>query len=145
MGRFKDAIDQSIEILKIDLNTAPAYLILARSYSFIDNFDEAVKSIRRFIEIEKSSFEGNYLLGTFLLVNGDIKAAKSAIEKARSIDSERGNMLIASALINHIEGNYDNAERYLKKGAERYTGNTSAYDQHLPHKPLHVTEERSIS
>ena len=115
MGRFKDAIDQSIEILKIDLNTAPAYLILARSYSFIDNFDEAVKSIRRFIEIEKSSFEGNYLLGTFLLANGDIKAAKSAIEKARSIDSERGNMLIASALINHIEGNYDNAERYLKK------------------------------
>ena len=115
MGRFKDAIDQSIEILKIDLNSAPAYLILARSYSYIDNFDEAVKSIRKFIELEESSFEGNYLLGTFQMVSGDIKSAKSAIEKARSIDAERGNMLIASALINHIEGNYDNAERYLKK------------------------------
>jgi tetratricopeptide (TPR) repeat protein len=115
MGRFKDAIDQSIEILKIDPNTAPAYLILARSYSYIDNFDEAVKSIRKFIELEESSFEGNYLLGTFQIVSGDIKSAKSAIEKARSIDAERGNMLIASALINHIEGNYDNAEMYLKK------------------------------
>lgn len=115
MGRFKDAIEQSNEIVKIDPDTAPAYLILARSYSYIDNFDDAVKNIKRFIEVQRSSFEGNYLLGTFQMASGDIKSAKNAIEKAGSIDAERGNMMIANALINHLEGNHKNAEAYLKK------------------------------
>ena len=118
LGRFKDAIEQSHEILKIDANIAPAYLILARSYSFIDNFDDAVKSIKKYIDIEESSFEGNYLLSTFQMASGDIKSSKSAIEKARSIDAKRGNMMIASALINHIEGDNNTAEVYLKKAQE---------------------------
>jgi tetratricopeptide (TPR) repeat protein len=120
MGRFKDAIDQSNEILKIDPDTAPAYMILSRSYSYIDNFDDAVKNVKKFIEIEDSSFEGNYLLSTLQLANGDIKSAKTAIEKARSIDAERGNMLLASALINHIEGDYNKTEAYLRK-ARKFT------------------------
>jgi tetratricopeptide (TPR) repeat protein len=118
MGRFKDAIEQSNEILKIDPNTVPAYLILARSYSYIDNFDDAVKSISKFIEIQESSFEGNYLLSTFQMARGDIKSAKGSIEKAKSIDAGRGNMMIANALINHIEGNHNTAEVYLKKAQE---------------------------
>ena len=118
MGRFKDAIEQSDAILKINPNVAPAYLILARSYSYIDNFDDAVKSIKKFIEIKEPSFEGNYLLGTFQMASGDIKSSKSAIGRARSIDAERGNMMIASALINHIEGDYNKAEVYLKKAQE---------------------------
>ena len=118
MGRFKDAIDQSNEILKIDPDTAPAYMILSRSYSYIDNFDDAVKSIKKYIDIEESSFEGNYLLSTFQMASGDIKSSKSAIGKARSIDAERGNMMIASALISHIEGDHNKAEVYLKKAQE---------------------------
>ncbi|MBZ0108363.1 MAG: tetratricopeptide repeat protein [Candidatus Scalindua rubra] len=118
MGRFKDAIEQSVEILKIDPDTTQAYMILARSYSYIDNFDDAIKSISKFIEIEESSFEGNYLLGTFQIASGDIKSAKDTIGKAESIDTGRGNMMIASALINHIEGNHDTAEIYLKKAQE---------------------------
>lgn len=118
LGRFKDSIEQSHEILKIDANIAPAYLILARSYSFIDNFDDAVKSIKKYLDIEESSFEGNYLLSTFQMASGDIKSSKSAIEKARSIDAKRGNMMIASALINHIEGDNNTAEVYLKKAQE---------------------------
>ena len=115
MGRFNDAIEQSVEILKIDPNTASTYLILARSYSFIDKFDDAVKSISKFIEIESSSFEGNYLLGTFQMASGNIKSAKASIKKAESIDAGRGNMMIASALINHIEGNHNSAGVYLEK------------------------------
>ncbi|NOR65383.1 MAG: tetratricopeptide repeat protein, partial [Candidatus Scalindua sp.] len=118
MGRFKDAIDQSNEILKIDPDTAPAYMILSRSYSYIDNFDDAVKSIKKYLDIEESSFEGNYLLSTFQMARGDIKSSKSAIGKARSIDAERGNMMIASALISHIEGDHNKAEVYLKKAQE---------------------------
>ncbi len=115
LERFKDAIEQSNEILKINPNIAPAYLILARSFSFVNNFEDAVKNIKKFIDIEESSFEGHYLLGTFEMASGDIKSAKNAMEKARSIDAERGNMMIASALIGHIEGNHNNAEVYLKK------------------------------
>ena len=118
LGRFKDAIEQSNEILKIDPNIAPAYLILARSYSYTDNFDDAIKNINRFIEIQESSFEGNYLLGSFQMASGDIKSAKVTIEKAESIDAGRGNMMIASALLNHIEGNHNTAEVYLKKAME---------------------------
>jgi tetratricopeptide (TPR) repeat protein len=120
MGRFKDAIEQSNEILKINPDIAPAYLILARSYSYIDNFDDAVKNIKKFIEIEESSFEGNYLLSTFQMASGDIKSAKNAIGRAGSIDAERGNMMIASALIDHIEGNHNKAEVYLEK-AQKFT------------------------
>ncbi|MCP4252621.1 MAG: tetratricopeptide repeat protein [Candidatus Scalindua sp.] len=118
MGMFNDAIEQSVEILKIDPNTASTYLILARSYSFIDKFDDAVKSISKFIEIEGSSFEGNYLLSTFQMASGNIKSAKASIKMAESIDAERGNMMIASALINHIEGNHNSAEVYLEKVQE---------------------------
>ncbi|MCR4343270.1 MAG: tetratricopeptide repeat protein, partial [Candidatus Scalindua sp.] len=118
MERFDNAIEQSVEILKIDPDNTPAYMILARSYSYIDNFDDAVKSISKFIEIEESSFEGNYLLGTFQIASGDIKSAKGTIGKAESIDAGRGNMMIASALINHIEGNHNTAEIYLKKALE---------------------------
>ncbi|MHC4321624.1 MAG: tetratricopeptide repeat protein, partial [Planctomycetota bacterium] len=118
MARFKDAIEQSTEILKIDSNIAPAYLIRAKSYSYMDNFDDAIKSIKKFIDIKESSFEGNYLLSTFQMASGDIKSSKSALEKARSIDAERSNMMIASALINHIEGNHGKAEVYLKKVQE---------------------------
>ncbi|MBC8551562.1 MAG: tetratricopeptide repeat protein [Candidatus Brocadiales bacterium] len=118
MGRFKDAIEQSNEILEIDPDIAPAYMILARSYSFSDNFDDAVKSISKFIELEESTFEGNYLLGTFQMASGDIKSAKGSIGKAESIDAGRGNMMVASALVNHIEGNHNTAEVYLKKAQE---------------------------
>lgn len=118
MERFKDAIEQSIEILKIDQNAASAYMILARSYSYIDNFDDAIKSINKFIEIKESSFEGNYLLGTFQMASGDIKSAKATIRKIEEIDAGRGNMMIANALINHIEGNHNSAEVYLKKAQD---------------------------
>ncbi|GAX62791.1 hypothetical protein SCALIN_C43_0047 [Candidatus Scalindua japonica] len=115
LGKFQDAIEQANEILEINADIAPAYLILARSFSYLDNFDDAVKSIKKFIENQKTSFEGNYLLSTFYLASGDIKSAKSAIEKTEKIDATRGNMMIAMALINHIEGNYNQAEVYLKK------------------------------
>ena len=118
LGRFKDAIEQSIEILKIDPDTASAYLILARSYSYTDNFADAIKSISKFIEIQESSFEGNYLLATFQMASGDIKSTKAALEKAESIDAGRGNMMIANAMLNHIEGNHNTAEVYLKKAME---------------------------
>ncbi len=118
IGRFKDAIKQANEILKIDPNIAPAYLIQARSFSYIDNFDDAIKNIKKFIDIKESSFEGNYLLSTFQMASGDIKSSKNAIEKAGSIDAERGNMMIACALINHIEGNHNKAEVFLKKALE---------------------------
>lgn len=115
IGRFTDAIEQSNEILNIDPNIAPIYLILARSYSYTDNFDDAVKNIRNFIDLQESSFEGYYLLGVFLMASGDSKSSKDALEKAGKIDAKQGNMMIANALINHIEGNYDNAGVYLEK------------------------------
>ena len=118
LGRFKDAIEQSIEILKIDPDATSAYLILSRSYSYTDNFADAIKSISKFIEIQESSFEGNYLLATFQMANGNIKSAKDTIRKAESIDAGRGNMMIATAILNHIEGNYNTAEIYLKKAME---------------------------
>tara|TARA_B100001964_G_scaffold58970_1_gene66860 strand:+ start:1361 stop:3418 length:2058 start_codon:yes stop_codon:yes gene_type:complete len=118
LGRFKDAIEQSNEILKIDPDTAAAYLILARSYSYIDNFADAIKSINKFIEIRELSFEGNYLLGSFQMATGDIKSSKVTLVKAESIDAGRGNMMIANALLNHIEGNHNTAEVYLKKAIE---------------------------
>ncbi len=115
MERFNDAIEQANEILNIDPDSAAAYMILARSYSFIDNFDDAINSIITFLELQESSFEGNYLLATLQLASGDIESSKSAIERARIIDAERGNMMVASALINHLEGNHNNAEVYLQK------------------------------
>ena len=118
LERFKDAIEQSNEVLKINANIASAYLILARSYSYTDNFDDAVESIKKFIEIGGPSFEGNYLLGTFQMANGDIKSAKNALGKAEGIDAERGNMMMASALINHVEGDHNMAEEYLKRAQE---------------------------
>jgi tetratricopeptide (TPR) repeat protein len=71
-----------------------------------------------FIEIQESSFEGNYLLATFQMASGDFKSAREAIEKAESIDAGIGNMMIASGLLNHIEGNHNTAEVYLKKAME---------------------------
>ncbi|ODS33462.1 MAG: TPR repeat-containing protein [Candidatus Scalindua rubra] len=115
IGRFEDAIEQSNEILNIDSNTPLAYLILARSHSYTNNFDEAVKNIKDFINIQDASFEGNYLLGIFLMAKGDIESSKKALEQARKIDAKQGNILIANALINHIEGNYSRTENYLKE------------------------------
>jgi tetratricopeptide (TPR) repeat protein len=114
IGRFEDAIEQSNEILNIDSSITLAYLILARSYSYTDNFDEAIINIKKFINLHESSFEGNYLLGIFLMAKGDIKSSKNALEKARKIDSKQGNIMIANALISHIEGNYNKTENYLK-------------------------------
>ncbi len=118
LERFKDAIEQSNEILKINANIASAYLILAKSYSYTDNFDNAVENIKKFIETGSPSFEGNYLLGTFQMANGDINSAKNALERAEGIDAERGNLMMASALINHVEGDHNMAEVYLKKAQE---------------------------
>ena len=115
IGRFQDAIVQSGEILKIDPKIAPVYLILARSYSYSDNFYDAVKNIRKFIDLQESSYEGHYLLGVFLMASGDNNSAKKALEKAGSIDAEQGNIMVANALINHIEGNYNTAEIFLQK------------------------------
>jgi tetratricopeptide (TPR) repeat protein len=115
IGRFEDAIEQSNEILNIDSNIALSYLILARSYSYTNNFDEAIINIKKFISLQGSSFEGNYLLGIFQIAKGgDIKPSKDALEKARKIDAKQGNIVIANALISHIEGNYNKTETYLK-------------------------------
>ncbi len=114
IGRFEDAIEQSNEILNIDSNIALSYLVLARSYSYTNNFDEAIINIKKFIGLQESSFEGNYILGVFLLARGDIKSSKNALEKASKIDAKQGNIVIANALINHFEGNYNKAETYLK-------------------------------
>lgn len=118
LNRFRDAIEQSNEILKINPDTAAVYLILARSYSFLDDFDNAIKSIKKYIDLQESSFEGNYLLGILLMANGDIESSKNILEKARKIDSENSNIMIASSLIYHIEGNYNKAEVLLKKARD---------------------------
>ena len=52
------------------------------------------------------------------MASGDIKSSKNAIGKAGSIDAERGNIILVSALINHIEGDHNKAEVYLKKALE---------------------------
>ena len=65
LNRYRDAIEQANEILKIDTKTAPIYLILTRSYSYTDDFDNAIKSIRKFIELQGSSFEGKLPLRCF--------------------------------------------------------------------------------
>ncbi len=114
IGRFEDAIEQSSEILNFDSNIALSYLILARSYSYTNNFDEAIINIKKFISLREYSFEGNYLLGIFQIAKGDIQSSKNALEKARKIDAKQGNIMIANALISHIEGNYNKTEIYLK-------------------------------
>jgi tetratricopeptide (TPR) repeat protein len=49
------------------------------------------------------------------MASGDNESAKKALEKAGSIDAEQGNIMVANALINHIEGNYNTAETFLEK------------------------------
>ena len=43
---------------------------------------------------------------------------KSTLEKARKIDAEKSNMMIASALIDQIEGKHNTAEVLLKKAQD---------------------------
>ncbi|MGR3301105.1 MAG: tetratricopeptide repeat protein [Candidatus Scalindua sp.] len=141
IGRFKDAIEQSSEILNIDTKIAPVYLILARSHSYTNNFDDAVKNIRKFIDLQGSSYEGHYLLGVFLMASGDNESAKDALEKAGSIDAEQGNIMMANALINHIEGNYNTAEVFLKK-ALSLTRDTNNQIINMFLTNLYLTQEK---
>ena len=75
------------------------------------------------------------------MASGDSKSSKDALEKAGKIDAKQGNMMIANALINHIEGNYDNAEVYLEK-AQGLTPETNNPMINIFLTNLYLTQEK---
>jgi tetratricopeptide (TPR) repeat protein len=78
------------------------------------------------------------------MASGDNKSAKKALDKAGSIAAEQGNIMVANALINHIEGNYNRAETFLQK-ARSLTQKTNNQVINIFLTNLYLSQEKQPS
>ena len=130
VGKYDDAITEAKEVLRADSQSVQAYFILGRAYSFKNQFDVAIENLNQLLSLQPDSFEGNYLLGLSLMATltsppknkDDFKSARQRFQKAEQINSKQADTAIAMGIIDHLEGDFQQAlakfERTITIGSE---------------------------
>jgi len=84
-GRLDEAEKASVRALEIDPYSAPAYITLARSFFYREDYDEAERAYQRAFEISKLDASAFADVAQLLLEKGKSAESETALETARSL------------------------------------------------------------
>ncbi len=114
-GRYKEAIDYLLALLKKDPKNPVYWNQLGSVYAQLNSFDNAILSYKNAIKYDPKNVKAMYNLGIIYSEKGSKKEAKKVIEDALKISPK--NPLLQAALGNVLidEENYDKAQKVYEQ------------------------------
>ena len=105
-----DKAYQSLEkAIELNPSHAAAYLSKAIWFTIHENFDEAIETMRKFIQLDPFSPVGNYCYGAVLLFSGRIRESSDQLDKLFEISPHFPDALALKGLTYQLLGEYEKA------------------------------------
>ncbi|MFT5431795.1 MAG: tetratricopeptide (TPR) repeat protein, partial [Myxococcota bacterium] len=114
-GKLDAALSTLHTALQMDGRHVGALLALGRTYGAKQDFDNAAKFLKKAIVIDPKSVDAQRFLALTYLRQGKGKEALAAANAALAIDKSRWETYHLLSEIHVATGNYDAAEKSLKK------------------------------
>ncbi len=127
IGQFPQASLAFESAIRLDRQSLPARLGLARAYTALGNTSRALEQIQQAIEFSPGSLDAQLALASTLSERGDVEAAIQLFEEA--YQSRPGNVRAALAVAQAMElaGDWEEAEHYYDQAIETAPGSVDAY------------------
>ena len=112
VGRFDAAIDEESKALTLDPLSPIINAVIGWPFYFMRDYQRAIESFKKAIELEPKSLPGHYLLAMTYLQTGEPEHAIAELQVARSLDNS--SMVIAGLAEAHsVAGNNEEADKLL--------------------------------
>jgi class 3 adenylate cyclase/tetratricopeptide (TPR) repeat protein/tRNA A-37 threonylcarbamoyl transferase component Bud32 len=141
-GQTQEAAAQYEEVLRLDMNSASAYINLAVCYRTLKKYPEALASYGRAFALEPTWMtQGNlnHEYGFALVLSGDVQAARDVFTKA--LPTSRPGVLRSLAMLDLYQGKYGSAARQLSEALLLNIAAKNAFSEARNHLYLSIVFE----
>jgi Tfp pilus assembly protein PilF len=117
-GNYKGAVERFSQVLAQDPQHVLSHYYLAVSYFHLDSLDDAVKELRRTLELSPSYAPAGELLGTIWLKKGDYERAQEQFQQLLKVAPHDYGANYNLGLLATRKGQFQEAIRYLRAAVE---------------------------